>query len=107
MLWCLCAGLVIAGQYFLRRRFRQKRMRTGHHNRRALYRWREARRLGRLIGAEPPERLLQLAEKARFSQHTMTVQELMEFDVWISGAYEALRKKPWYQRIVLRLIWAV
>jgi len=107
LLWCLCAGLVIAGQYFLRRRFRQKRMRTGHHNRRAIARWREARRLGRLIGAEPPERLLQLAEKARFSQHTMTVQELMEFDAWISGAYEALRKKPWYQRIVLRLIWAV
>lgn len=107
LLWCLSVAAVLAGQYGIRRRYRNQRMRTGHHNRRALARWQETLRLGKLIQAEPPERLRLLAEKAKFSQHTLSAGELMEFDEWMDKAQKALRAKPWYQRLVIRLIWAV
>ena len=107
LLWCLAAAGILAGQYGLRRRYRRKQMHTGHHNRRALARWRETLLLGRLIQADPPDRLRQLAEKAKFSQHTLTAGELAEFDAWMDKARSALEEKSWYQRLVLRLIWAV
>ncbi|MBP3304669.1 MAG: lasso peptide biosynthesis protein [Oscillospiraceae bacterium] len=103
----LGAAAVLAGQYGIRRRLRSKRMRTGPNNKRAVHRWRHVCRMAKLTGKKPPERLEELAEKAVFSQHTLTVSELMEFDAWLEEAGQALDDKPWIQRILIRLIWAV
>ena len=105
-----CVFAVIAGiigQYRIRRRKWRKHMRTGPNNRRAIWRWRYVLRMAKLTGEKPPEVLLELAEKAIFSQHTLTVSELMEFDVWMEQARQALCEKPWIKRTVIRLIWAV
>lgn len=103
----LGAAAVLAGQYGIRRRLRSKRMRTGPNNKRAVHRWRYVCRMAKLTGKKPPERLEELAEKAVFSQHTLTVNELMEFDAWLEEAGRALNEKPWILRILIRLIWAV
>ena len=54
-----------------------------------------------------PRELEELAEKAKFSQHTLTEGELAQFDTWLEQAQQALSKKPWLLRLALRLIWAV
>lgn len=105
--WMAGIAGVLAGQYWLRLRRRRRKMETGHPNQRALARWRYARRMARLIKAEPPQELEFLAEKAKFSQHTLTVQELMEFDLWLQEARKTLNEKPWYRRLAIKLIWAV
>lgn len=78
--WWLLAlpGLVLA--VWLRRRLvlrsREDRCSRGNPNRQALSLWRWISQLDRANGAEPEEDLLNLAEKARFSQHTLTEEEL-------------------------------
>lgn len=100
-----CAG--VWGQYGLRRRIRKKKMHTGHPNARVLALWREVRRYCRILGKKPPERLLSLAEKAKFSQHTLSAGERLEFDGYLKECASALRQKKWYQAWLLRLVFAV
>ena len=103
------AGIVgfLAGQYGLRRMLRRKKLRKGHRNTRALACWRETKRMARLTGQTPPEELEALAEKAKFSQHTLSAAELLEFDLWLEQARNQLKERPWIVRLVMRLIWAV
>jgi hypothetical protein len=103
----LLAAALIAGQYILRRRLRLRKMSTGNVNRRVLEQWREIVRLCRILKCSPPEQLLELAEKAKFSQHTLTVEERREFRMFLDKAGDALAKKPFLQRTLIRLIWAV
>lgn len=95
------AALLIVGQYSLRRRLRRKRLFGGAPNAQALARWQEALRYGRILKAEPPQTLMELAEKAKFSQHTLSAEELAVFDAWLQQASSALQKKP----LPIRLFW--
>lgn len=99
--------LAVIGQYLLRRRLRANRFDSGDRNRRALRRWKFAKRMAWLSKKAMPERLTFLAEKAAFSQHMLTRQELEEFDLWLAQAEQALRKEPWLLQLVIRLIWAI
>ncbi len=101
----VCAAL--AAQYALRLRLRKKKMRTGPSNQRALARWREVLRYARLLKKKPPEELLQLAEKAKFSQHSLTASERMIFDQYLDICKTELAKKPLIIKSLIRLIWAV
>ncbi len=107
LLWVGGVIAVIFGQYRLRISLRRRKMRTGHPNKRALERWRHVMLLARLNKAELPEELEALAEKAKFSQHTLTAQELRAFDVWLQQAKLAMAAKPWPLRFVIKLIWAI
>lgn len=102
-----CAVAVAAGQYRVRIALRRKKMQTGYPNQKALARWRYAIRMSRLTKLETPEELELLAEKAKFSQHTLTAQELKVFDIWLQQARLALAQKPWVVRLVIKLIWAI
>lgn len=97
----LAAAALVFGQYRLRRQLRRKRLYGGAHNAQALARWQEALRYGRILKVTPPEALEALAEKAKFSQHTLSDEELGEFDAWLRQAASALHKKP----LPLRLLW--
>ena len=97
----------VVGQVILRQRLRSKRMHTGHPNQRTLARWRMVLRISRLIREEPPEELYELAEKAKFSQHTMTVAERMEFDKYLDYGETRLKELHWFKRWLIRLLWAV
>ena len=101
----VCAA--VWAQYTLRLKHRKQKMQNGHSNARVLALWREARRYGRILGTRPPEELLTLAEKAKFSQHTVTAAERQVFVNYLRTCAEQLRQKPWYQKWLLRLMFAV
>lgn len=110
VLWVLMGLAVLAlcliGQWALRRERKLRRMHRGKVNAQALARYREAARLAGIRKVPLPEELRGLAEKARFSQHTLTQEELSRFDEFLRRSVRELRKKPWYCRLVYRLVFA-
>lgn len=101
LLWAL-----LAAQYKLRILVRKKWLNRGTPNQKACKRWRYARFLSR-ITTESAQPLLPLAEKAAFSQHTMTDEELAAFDAWYRQASAALLAKPWLWQFFLRILFAI
>ena len=107
LLWAVCGCGVLFGQYAIRRRLRRKKALSGASNARALALWREILRRSRVLKQEPPEELLELAEKAKFSQHTLTAQERMALTAHLDSLNTELAKKPVLWRLLIRLIFAV
>ena len=107
--WMLVLAVLMAvvlAQRELRLNRRRKRMNRGDANARALARWREAELLYHRLGKEPPGELESLAQKARFSQHSLTEEELGQFDRHLILAKRACREKAWYRRLVDRFWFA-
>lgn len=98
---------LVFGQWQLRLQLRRARQHRGSPNRRALTRWQESILLSRLSGIPIPEALTALAEKAKFSPHTLSKGELMQFHSYMRSARARLREKPWYYQIYYRLILAL
>lgn len=107
VLCALLAWSVLALQHRLRRRIRQKWLMQGDEKQRALRRWRYVRRAVRILKLPYPEHLQALAEKAVFSQHTLTSDELAQFDKWLRKAKRTLLTKPWPIRLALWLLYAI
>ncbi len=85
------------GQYALRIRSKRKKRSTGTANEQALVRWQETVRLAALLGEIPDKALFELAQKAKFSQYTITPEELILFDEYQSAALQRLKNRPlWY-----------
>lgn len=78
----LLAGalVLLIGQYRLRIWARRRHLSLGGPNRRALRRYQLIRVRSRLLKKTIPERMTQLAEKAKFSQHILSLAELQEMD---------------------------
>lgn len=91
----------------IRLALRRRRMHRGTTNRRALAMWQEVALTARLLKQRPPAELEELAQKAKFSQHTLTAQELMSFDSWLRDAKRQLREKPWYRKLLWRYLFAI
>ena len=91
----------------LRIRLRRRRTRRGGNNRRCLALWQEAERYGKALRQKPPAELEALAQKAKYSQYTLTAQELMAFDTWLRDARRQLGGLPWYLRLIYKLVFAV
>ena len=105
LLWLLAAA-ALAGLIALRRwlilKGRRDRCRRGHPNRRALTLWRWLVHLSKADGIPIPEEQICLAEKARFSQHTLTEEELAQLQQALDERIQALghiplAKRLWYQ----------
>lgn len=80
-------------------RSRLERCRKGHPNRRALTLWRWLRHLSKADGIPLDESLYALAEKARFSQHTITDEELAVLEDARNRRMAALRTQPMKKRL--------
>lgn len=106
LIFLLLLMALVEGQVRLRILLRQRRARRGGPNARALARWREAEKLARLLRQRPPKELAYLASKAKFSQHTLTGEELAVFDGWLRRSREALKKRPPLLRLLYRYIFA-
>lgn len=109
LLWLLPAAAVgaVILQWRLRldrRRFAQRR---GKPNRRALAMWKEHELLRRQLGEPVSKELEDLALKAKFSQHTLTKEELLTFRMALEEDRKWLKEKPWYRQIYFRLILAL
>lgn len=107
LLWTMGCCALIWGQYRLRIFIRQWYIRRGSTNQQALARWKSVRIRSHLLRQRPTKRLYKLAEKAKYSQHTITAEELQEFDSYMAELSEILRGKPWLVRWLLRLVFAI
>lgn len=92
--WCVLGLCALMGQGILRARLDEVRWNRGDANARALERWRQVCRLSARLGKKPPRNLNALAQKAKFSQHTLTAQELEAFESWKMQALSQLRRRP-------------
>lgn len=93
--------LAVLTQYRLRRKLR----RTGTHpNRRALGCWTDVENICRFTKQTPPADLEALAQKAKFSQHTLTEEELEVFRIWLAHQRKNLAQSPWYRRFVYKYV---
>lgn len=104
--WVILAGVGIWAQYRLRLWLHRRYLKNGTPNQRALRLWKWTRWRGRLVKEKPTERLRELTEKAKFSQHTLTDEELEEYTRELTLISEKLKKKPIFIRWLLRLIFA-
>lgn len=109
-IWLLliaAAAAGLQGQRRLRLRLRRRRQRRGTPNAQALARWQETLLVARLLGETPPGELEALAQKAKFSQHTLGPEELAAFDSYLRGGKKRLRQMPWYRRLLHQYLYAV
>ena len=105
MLMSICALLALLIQW---------RIRVAWHNRRkkdpnaqALILWRQLERACRAAKLTPPEEMLTLAQKARFSQHRLTAQELHQMQIALRTVHKRLRKKNIFSQLVYTLVLAI
>lgn len=98
---------VVMGQSMLRRARCRSLWNRGGANQKALARWAQVCRIARLLGEKPPKELEELAEKARFSQHVLTERELAAFRFWYQRALTQLRRRPLWQRLYYRIVFAL
>ena len=106
LLW-LAALLVLLGQWQLRVNLRRRQQQTGPANAQALARWREVVLISRLLKRPPEESLLVLAQKARFSDHALTREELRQFNIWLNHARNRLQKQPLWKQFLYTVILAI
>ena len=97
----------VVGQWRLRLYLRRLWMRKGDPNVQALRRWRWSKQLAKLRRQDVPEALMELALKAKFSQHTISAEELAMFDGYFIRSQEHLQTKIWPLRWLYRVIFAV
>ena len=102
----LLLPLLAVVQRWWRLTWRARRFRRGSPNRQALRRWQEAERLSRILKECPPPELQELALKAKFSQYTLTGEELSRFDEHIGSAVRRMRRSPWWQQLLYRFVYA-
>lgn len=71
-------------------------------NQYALARWEWCEELAKALGTKPPKELESIAQKAKFSQHTLSERELAELEGYVTESVAACRKKPVYKRLIDR-----
>ena len=99
--------LVVWLQRRLRLALRLRRLRSGSVNDRAVAMWREVAYLSRLLSEQPQSELFATAQKAKFSQHTLRLEELAPLDAYIRQARTRLCQKSLFWRFVYQIILAV
>lgn len=101
LLWLGLATLALSlmiGQRQLRLRLQQKSRHQGTLNFQVLAHWEHVLRLCRRLNRDPDDGLLQLAEKAKFSQYTLTPEELAQFDAFLADARQQLKQRNFLRR---------
>lgn len=99
--------MAVWGQYRLRLYVKMRWRGKLSSNDLAVARWQEAVRYARLLGEIADKELFDIAQKARFSQHAITAEELARFDLYAKTAKEKLQKHSLLHRFYYRIILAV
>lgn len=105
--WVLLTMASVPLQSKIRIDWKQKQWNQGTANKKTITRWRQMKQLARLLGIHFPEELELLAEKASFSQHRIQPCELQLFEDYRKTLLDTVSCKPWYQRVLLRWIFAI
>ena len=99
-------ALTATAQRSVRIHLRRRRQETARSNARGLAMWQETELLSKLLHQPPPEAPEALAQKAKFSQHTLTAEELEQFTAYLTDARHRLEQKPWYLRLIYMYLYA-
>ena len=104
LLAALLLVLALPLRRFWARRRRERRFQDENPNRAAIAAYLYLQRLTRW-GAEPPARAGELAQKAKFSPHTLTAEERDAVLRAARTAAEAVDKSlPWWKRFAFRYL---
>lgn len=98
---------VIPAQAYIRMFWKQKRWNSGSPNEKTMNRWRQCRQMARLLKFRLPPELDNLALRAKFSQHTITEDELARFDEFRQHILMYVQDKEWYRRWLYRWIYVL
>lgn len=104
------AGLSLAGgvvQWPVRLWLKRRRLNRGGINQRILHRWQVIETYCRHLKLAPDRELFFLAQKARFSPHTLTQEDLERFDCQIAALQRRLRRRNLFRKFYDRLILAL
>lgn len=91
-------------QWQVRLRWRKGDLTRGTTNQRAVKLWRRVARLSRLLKKRPKRELLELAQKAKFSNHLLSDRELQALEEAREDCIRQLKEKPWYCQPVYTVI---
>lgn len=105
----LLAGVLGIALLLLLRRWillgvRRARLRKGGRNARCLGLWGLLRRQARAAGLPIPREVQQIAQKARFSQHEITREELEQVLAFQSACLAGMKKASWPVRLYRRYL---
>lgn len=106
IIWTCAAVLLLWGQYRLRRRLFVKAICCGDPNHRALVIYRRLRRLSKWTGRSVSPVLTQLAQKARFSPHTLTPEELSQLRDGLKQSESAAARLSLVKRLTAKWLFA-
>ena len=101
----VCLAVVI--QWRVRVSIHNSRGKRGRGKQKALERWRRHALMAKLLKELPDKELLELAQKAKFSQHTISAEELALFAGTINAQTARLKKKPFWLQLYYTLILAL
>ena len=99
--------LAIVAQWRIRVAVRFGKLRRGSPNKMALRRWSVVERMARFAKQDAPEQAYWIAQKARFSQHTISNEELLVLDSAARQLRQTLRTHGIHKRLVYTLILAL
>ena len=100
--WLVIPALILglAVRRALVRALRESRKRRSTARKRVLLLWQEAEVLSGASGRDIPEELLELAQKARFSQHRITAMDAVPLETFCQDCIERLQKASWGKRMI-------
>ncbi len=107
LLSCAAGALTLLVQSSIRMAWKRRRWQRGEPNEKTVNRWYQARKMARRLGEPFPEELEELALKAKFSQYTISPEELAQFDVYREVLLHKAGSQPWYRQLWLRVIFAM
>lgn len=111
VLWILLGVAVLAGLIWLQSRLRlarwRKRCAVPAPNQAVLALYRYLAALERHAGLLIPQDALDLAQKARFSQHTLTAEERAAMEAMARAAADQANESPFLRRLMLKYLWAL
>ena len=107
--WC---ALALAALWLGYRVFaigaRHAQFTTGVSNKRAVMLYRHIRRLSKLTGSEIPEELTELAQRAKFSQHRLSEDDVAQLNTYSETLMQTLTQtRSLWKRFVYRMIYAL
>ena len=107
LFWSLVLLGSTVGQWQLRLYLRRRKEAALQSNALALHLWQQVALHCRVRKAQPPEPLLTLAEKAKFSQHTITREEIALMQSWLEDSLKNFQSQPFYLQIPYTLLYAL
>lgn len=101
------AAFTVLCQHRLRLRKKRKLLLAATNNQKALIYWQEIVLLCRVLKTDPDQMLLHLTQRAKFSQHTLTAEDLRQYEEQILLYKAVLRQKNLPLRVYYRYILAL